>query len=318
MKRSMSYSVVIPVCNEQENIAPLYSSLKPVLNKLSETYEIIFVDDGSNDRTFEKLSRIATNDPHVKVIRFRRNFGQSAALAAGFEYATGEIVLSMDGDLQNSPEDIPRLLDKLGEGYDVVCGWRRKRRDPLFTKKVPSRIFNWLASKISGVKLHDFGCTLRAYKKEVVKGLSIYGEMHRYIPGQAAWSGYVVGEVEVSHQPRKLGSTKYGFRRVAGGSLDLLTSYFLAKYFARPMRLFGTLGVLSIATGVVLGVYLTILRLVYEVPLWDRPLLLLAVLLTVLGVQFVVIGLIGEMLTKYRYESGKKFFEIKEKINMDD
>jgi len=311
------YSIVIPVYNEEENVAPLYSSLKRVLDKLADKYEIIFVDDGGKDKTFEKLSGIATNDAHVKVIKFRRNFGQSAAIAAGFEHATGEIVVSMDGDLQNTPEDIPRLLDKLGEGYDVVCGWRRKRRDPLITKKVPSRVFNWLASKISGVKIHDFGCTLRVYKREVVKSLSIYGEMHRYIPAQAAWNGYIVGEVEVSHEPRKLGSTKYGAGRIVAGALDLLTSYFLAKYFARPMHLFGTLGVLSTTTGVVVGAYLAALRLVYGVSLSDKPLLLLAVLLVIIGVQFMVLGLLGEMYTKYRHETGKKFFEIERKVNFD-
>ena len=259
MAETLRYSVVIPVCDEEENIAPLYTRLKPVLNNLGSGYEIIFVDDGSKDKTFDEISQIAKEDPHTKVIKFRRNFGQSAAVAAGFEHLAGDIVVTMDGDLQNSPEDIPKLLDELKKGYDMVCGWRRNRMDSLIGKKVPSRIYNWLASKMSGAKLHDFGCKLRVYKKEVVKNLCIYGEMHRYIPALAAWNGYVVGEVEVSHQRRRYGTTKCGVTRILRGSFDLLTFFFLARYFARPMHLFGTLGVLSTGMGILVCVYLTCL-----------------------------------------------------------
>lgn len=298
-----TYSIVIPVYDEEDNIAPLYASLKPVLDDLGDRYEIMFVDDGSKDKTFKKLSEIASKDAHVKAIKFRRNFGQSAALAAGFQHATGDIVVSMDGDLQNDPQDIPKLVEELSKSYDVVCGYRKKRKDPFFSKRLPSYIFNWLASKMSGVRLHDFGCTLRAYRREVLRNMSLYGEMHRYIPALASWNGYRVGEVEVSHHPRLHGKTKYGFGRLFAGTLDLFSAYFLARYMTKPMHLFGMLGFFSAAIGVIIGVYLVVLRLAYQVPLSDRPLLLLAVLLTILGVQFIALGLISEMLTRYRHEN---------------
>jgi len=312
-----THSIVIPVYDEEQNISPLYLSLRPVLDKIGDEYEIIFVDDGSRDRTFEELSRTAEKDTHVKVIKFRRNFGQSAALAAGFEHATGDTVITMDGDLQNDAEDIPKLLEKLEEGYDVVCGWRKDRKDHFFRKKVPSKFFNWLASRTSGLNLHDFGCTLRVYRKDVVRNLSVYGELHRYIPALAASKGFKVDEVAVKHNPRRYGRTKYGAGRLMKGLLDLLAIRLLEKYLARPMHLFGMLGFLSTIAGVVIAVYLATLRLVYNVSISDRPLLLLAIVLIISGIQFIVVGLIGEMLTRYQHEyGGKKFYEVEALVNL--
>lgn len=301
----IDYTVIVPVYNEKACILPLYSKLKNVLVDLG-THEIIFVDDGSTDQTFRRLQECAEKDKEVKIIKFRRNFGQSAALSCGFDHATGEIVITIDADLQNDPSDIPKMLEKLQKGYDVVCGWRKHRKDPFLRKKVPSKVFNWFCRKTSGQDIHDFGTTFRVYKREVVENVSVYGELHRYIPVLAAWKGYKVSEIEVKHHPRKYGKTKYGGGRLIRGFLDILTVYFLEKYLSRPMHLFGTLGILSTAFGTAVGIYLSILKIFFGVSLSDRPLLLLAVLMVIFGVQFITLGLIGEMLTKYRYETSKK------------
>jgi len=313
--KEIVYSAIVPFYNEEDSVLPLYNKLKKVLIDLGK-HEIIFVDDGSTDKTFLRLRECAQIDKQVRIIKFRRNFGQSAALTSGFDHATGDIIITVDADLQNDPKDIPKLLEKLQEGYDTICGWRKHRKDRFLRKKVPSKVFNWFCRKISGQNIHDFGSTLRVYKRQVVKNISVYGELHRFIPVLVAWKGYKVSETEVKHHPRKYGKTKYGGGRLVRGLLDILTVYFLEKYLSRPMHLFGTLGILSIGLGTAIGAYLSILRILFNVPLSDRPLLLLAILMVVFGVQFLTLGLIGEMMTRNRYETGnKKPYDIEVLLN---
>jgi len=312
-------SAIIPVYNEEDNILPLYSKLKPVLNKLGE-HEIIFVDDGSIDHTFQRLKECAENDKMVKIIKFRRNFGQSAAISQGFDHATGEIVVTMDGDLQNDPSDIPEMVGKIREGFDVVCGWRKQRKDAFLRKRVPSRVFNWLTSRMSGLNIHDLGTPFKAFRRETAKNIrgSLYGELHRYIPVLAAWRGYKVSEVEVKHNPRKHGKSKYGWSRLIRGFLDLLTVYFLEKYLSRPLHLFGTIGFLSMASGIVISLYLLILWFFFGQPLGDRPLFLLGVIMVVFGIQFITLGLVGEMLTRFQHENSKsKLCDVETQVNFE-
>ena len=310
-------SVVIPAYNEEENIKPLYAKLKQVLGEgeANRDYELIFVDDGSADNTFKVLKELHEKDSSVKIIKFRRNFGQSAAISAGFDYAKGDVIITMDGDLQNDPEDISKLLEKINEGYDIVSGWRADRKDPFFTKKLPSKLSNWLASKLTGVKLHDCGCTLKAFRREVVENINLYGEMHRYIPALASGMGISIAEVKVRHHPRQHGTSKYGITRLIRGMLDLITVKFLLSYSTRPLQLFGIPGILSFFAGFVIGAYLTIGKLFFGMGLADRPLLLLAVLLIFLGVQFITMGLLGEVITRTYYEvQGKPIYVVKEII----
>ncbi len=299
-------SVVIPVYNEEENIYELYNKLRKVLPTLNKSYEIIFVDDGSKDNSFKILKSIHEKDNRVKIIKLRRNFGQTAALSAGFSYANGSIIVTMDADLQNDPEDIPVLLKKIEEGYDLVSGWRADRKDPFFTKKLPSKLSNWLASKLTGVQLHDFGCTLKAYRSEVVKNLNLYGEMHRFIPALASWMGASIAEVKVKHFPRKRGKSKYGIGRLIRGFLDLIVVKFLLSYSTRPIQLFGTLGILSFLIGFIIGLYLTIEKFLFGASLANRPLLLLSVLLIFIGIQFITMGLLGEIVSRIYYEMGDR------------
>ena len=311
------YTIIVPVYNEEDSILTLYGKLKKVLIDHG-SHEIIFVDDGSTDQTFQNILECAERDKRVKIIKFRRNFGQSAALKSGFDYAAGETVITIDADLQNNPEDIPKLLKKFEEGYDVVCGWRKHRKDPFFRKKVPSKIFNWFCRRVSGQHLHDFGSTLRVYRREVVRSIRMYGDLHRYVLVLVAWKGYKILEVEVGHQPRKYGTTKYGSSRLIRGFLDILTVYFLEKYLSRPMHLFGTIGALSTALGTGIGLYLSLIRLLLGTSISDRPLLLLAILLIIFGVQSFSIGLIGEMLTKYQYETNlKRPYDVEKQVNLN-
>lgn len=298
----VKFSIVIPVYNEEDNVIPLYNELKDVLMEAREPYEVIFVDDGSTDRTFERLLKLHEVDGRVKIIRFRRNFGQSLALAAGFKHTTGEIVISMDGDLQNDPRDIPRLVEKLNEGYDVVCGWRWDRKDPLF-KKWFSRIANWLRRKITGERIHDSGCTLRAYRRACLEGLELFGELHRYIPTLLFWKGYKIGELKVNHRRRVFGRTKYGWKRLAKGFLDLLVVSFWQKYSYRPMHIFGGVGLLSTLIGFILGTYLVILRLFFGVSLAERPLFLISILLILMGIQFMTIGILSDIMVRLYYRA---------------
>ena len=318
-QKSIDISVVIPVYCEEDNIKELYMKLRSVLTSITESYEIIFVDDGSTDNSFNILKEINTEDKKVKVIKLRRNFGQSAALSAGFDYSQGDLIITMDGDLQNDADDIPQLLEKIGEGYDIVSGWRADRKDPFFSKKLPSKISNWLASKLTGVKLHDFGCTLKAFRREVVENTNLYGEMHRYIPALASWMGVSIAEVKVRHHPRQYGKSKYGITRLMRGMLDLITVKFLLSYSTRPLQLFGIPGMISFFVGFIIGLYLTIGKLFFGMSLADRPLLLLAVLLIFLGTQFITMGLLGEIITRTYYEvQGKPIYAVKEIVDGEE
>jgi len=299
-------SIIIPVYNEEGNVRPLYSSLRPALDGIGRLFEIVFVDDGSEDGTYSILRALNASDPRCKVIRFRRNFGQTAALAAGFAYARGDIIVTLDGDLQNDPNDIPRLLEKIEEGYDVVSGWRVHRKDRFLTRRLPSICANWLISKITGVKLHDYGCTLKAYRREVAQNIGLYGEMHRFIPAMASWMGVSVAEVEVEHHPRRHGASKYGLSRTLRVFLDLITVKFLLSYSTKPLQMFGTVGFLSSLAGFVLAAYLSVDKLVFHHRLSDRPLLFLAILLMLVGVQFITMGLLGEMMVRIYHEGQKK------------
>ena len=309
----MDLSVVIPVYNEEENLPMLCQQVQEALSPLGRVYEIIVVDDGSSDGSFEVLARLHRQDPRLKVIHFRRNFGQTAALAAGFAYASGEIIVSLDGDLQNDPADIPHLIAKLEEGYDLVSGWRVNRQDPFLLRRFPSQIANRIISLTTKVKLHDYGCTLKALRKEVAKGLMLYGEMHRFIPALAGDLGAAITEIPVNHRPRQRGRSKYGLTRTLWVILDLLTVKFLSGYATRPGHLFGLLGLLAMLVGGIITGYLGIQRLFFHVELAGRPLLLLGILLVIIGGQFITMGLLGEMLVRTYHESqGKPIYVIKE------
>lgn len=309
-------SVIIPAYNEEENVEPLYEQLKRTLDEANTDYEIFFIDDGSTDNTFKVLKKVHGKDSAVKIIKFRRNFGQALAFSAGFDHSKGEVIITMDGDLQNDPNDIPRLLDKLEEGYDIVKGWRVNRKDPFFSKRLPSKIFNWLTSRITGVKLHDFACAINAYRREVVEDINIYGELHRYIAVLATMKGVSIAEIEVKHHPRIHGESKYKVGRLMRGTFDLITIKFLLSYSTRPLHLFGIPGIISFFTGFVIGAYLSIQRLVFGMGIGDRPLLLLAVLLIFLGVQFITMGLLGEVITRVYYEvQNKPRYAIREIID---
>lgn len=296
-------SVVIPVLDEEENITRLYSSLKEVMAEVGRRYEIIFVDDGSTDRSFAILKNIADVDTRVKVIKFRKNFGQTAAIMAGFDHARGDVIVTMDADLQNDPADIPRLLDKMREGYDVVSGWRADRKDPLFTKKIPSLLSNFLARKLTGVNVHDLGCTLKAYSRESVENIELYGEMHRYVPVLVSWRGFRVGDMKVQHHSRKYGKTKYNLFRLLKGFLDLINIQFWTRYSTRPLHFFGAIGMVMTLLGFIIEVYLAGLWLFLNESIADRPLLLLGILFMIVGVQFITFGFLSEILIKIYYSS---------------
>jgi glycosyltransferase involved in cell wall biosynthesis len=298
-------SVVIPLLNEKGNVEPLYEQLVAVLAATGKTFEIIFIDDGSTDGTFLALKALYARDPHVRVMRFRRNFGQTAAFSAGFDMAMGAVIVTMDGDRQNDPADIPRLLEKVDEGYDVVSGWRVHRKDGLI-RRVPSQAANALISAMTGVRLHDYGCSLKAYKAEVVKNTRLYGEMHRFIPALASWMGIQVAEIPVNHYPRTWGRSKYGISRTIRVILDLITVKFFLGYGTRPIQIFGLIGIACLALGSLIGAYLTVLKVFFGASLSDRPLLLLAVLMVVLGVQLITMGLIGELVVRVYYEVQNK------------
>ena len=315
----MDLSVIAPLLNEEQNIETLYQELVDVLIKLDQEYEIIFVDDGSTDRTFEVLSKIQKNDSRVKAIRFRKNFGQTAALSAGFDHARGDIIVTLDADLQNDSQDIPKLIEKLNEGYDIVNGWRFDRKDPFISRRLPSIIANKIISIITRVKLHDYGCTLRVFRKEIIKNIRLYGEMHRFIPAIASGMGISICEVKVNHRARKYGKSKYGISRTIRVILDLITVKFLLSYATRPIQVFGLLGFCSGVIGFAIALYLTIQRQFFEIPLANRPLLLLAILLIFIGLQFVTLGLIAELQARTYHESqNKAIYVIKEILEKED
>jgi len=306
-----SVSIVIPVFEEEESLPHLYKAIKAVTEKLKRKCEIVFVDDGSKDGTFRILESIQKKDPSVVVVSFRRNFGQTAAMAAGFEYASGDIIVTMDADLQNDPDDIPKLLEKIKD-CDVVSGWRKNRQDKFLSRRLPSMMANGLISKVTGVALHDYGCTLKAYRKEVIKNVRLYGEMHRFIPAIASWVGATITEVETTHHARKFGKSKYGISRTIRVILDLITVKFLQSFSTRPIHAFGPGGLAMGAIGFFIALYLSFEKLFMGKAIGGRPLLILAVLLIILGVQLVIMGLLGEMLARIYHESqGKPIYTVK-------
>ncbi|MCH8289094.1 MAG: glycosyltransferase family 2 protein [Candidatus Marinimicrobia bacterium] len=313
MKSSaVDLSILIPLYNERESIRELASEITESLGKLSISYEIIFVDDGSRDGSFEEIKTLASTDSRIIGIRFRRNYGKSAALSEGFEISRGNIVVTMDADLQDDPAELPAMIEKLNEGYDVISGWKKNRKDPL-TKKIPSRLFNFVTRLMSGVRIHDFNCGLKIYKADVVKTVRVYGELHRYIPVLAKWAGFRVGELVVNHRSRKYGSTKFGASRFFKGFLDLLTVMFLGKYNKNPLHFFGILGGILFFIGLLINGYLT-----YQwfggIWIGNRPILFLGILMMIVGIQFVSLGLLAEMIAAGK---DRENYSVSEKIGVD-
>ena len=315
----MDISVVIPFLNEELNLQPLCEEIASSVDPLDKQYEIILVDDGSTDGGVELLSGLRKKIPQIKVVQFRRNFGQTAAMVAGLDYASGDVVITMDADRQNDPADIPKMLEKIEEGYDMVCGWRFDRQDTYLSRKLPSMLANRLISKITNVKLHDYGCTLKAMRKEVAKNITLYGEMHRFIPAVASQMGVKIAEVKVNHRARTEGESKYGISRTFRVILDLITVKFLLRFSARPLHFFGMPGLFLGGVGGATLFYLTIMRLFFDMPLSDRPLLMFAIMLILVGVQFILFGLIGEIQTRTYYESqNKPIYHVRDTIGLQD
>ena len=302
----MKISVVIPIYNEEENVTLLYDELTEVMKSMACSYEILFVDDGSTDSTLSILQSIQATDQRIVVVKFRRNFGQTAAMSAGFDYSSGDVIITMDGDLQNDPRDIPRFIQKIEDGFDVVTGWRHDRKDAFLNRRLPSIIANKIISWTTGVALHDYGCTLKAFRKEVIKNIHLYGEMHRFIPAIASGMGISFTEIKVNHRARQFGTSKYGISRTIRVVLDLITVKFLLSYATRPIQIFGLLGVISGTAGFLIALIMTIQRQFFDIPLSDRPMLLLAIVLIFVGIQFVSIGLIGELQARTYHETQKK------------
>ena len=315
----MDISVVIPFLNEEPNLQPLCEELKTALDGFGRSYELLFVDDGSSDNGVELLQNLRAEMPQIKVVSLRRNFGQTAAMAAGLDHATGSVIVTIDADRQNDPADIPSMVEKLEEGYDLVCGWRHKRQDAAIRRKLPSKIANRLIAKTTGVVLHDYGCTLKAMTHEVAKKITLYGEMHRFIPAVASTVGVKIAEVKVNHRARVAGESKYGISRTFRVILDLITVKFLLKYAARPIHFFGMPGLACGSIGGIILTYLTFMRLVFGESLSDRPLLLFAFILILVGIQFILFGLIGEMQTRTYHESQKKpIYHVRHTVGLND
>ncbi len=315
IKSGIDLSIVIPIYNERESIEKLYKKLDETLSKINLKYEVLLIDDGSVDGTFGQLLKIHRKNKLFKIIRFRKNFGQTSAISAGFDYAEGEVVITLDADLQNDPADIPVLLSKMNEGYDIVSGWRKNRRDKAVTRRFPSIVANKMISKLTGVHLHDYGCTLKAYKKEVVKNINLYGEMHRYIPAIASWMGIKVAEVPVMHHSRKYGKSKYGVSRTIKVILDIITVKFLLSYSQSPIQIFGLVGLFSGTVGFIMTAYLIVMRLFFNLPLADRPLFILSIFMILIGIQLITIGLLAEVLMRvYHKVQNRSTYVIKDII----
>lgn len=306
-------SIIIPVYDEEESLPHLYEALSKVMAKIKNPFEIVFIDDGSKDGSFKVLEGIQKKDKKVVVVGFRRNFGQTAAMAAGFDYSSGDILITMDADLQNDPEDIPMMIEEI-EGVDVVSGWRKNRKDAALSRKLPSKIANWLISKVTGVALHDYGCTLKAYRREVIENIKLYGEMHRFIPAIASWVGADIKEVETRHHARRYGRSKYGISRTIKVVLDLITVKFLQSFSTRPIHAFGPAGLFLGFVGGLIGLYLTYVKFALGQAIGGRPLLLLAILMIILGVQLVIMGLLAEMLARIYHESQDKPIFVVKKV----
>jgi glycosyltransferase involved in cell wall biosynthesis len=312
-------SIIIPVFNEEETIDALYERLTVALAPLGYPFEVIVIDDGSTDSSYAKLEALSKLHADLKVIRFVRNFGQTAAMTAGIDYAHGDIIIPMDADLQNDPIDIAKLLDKLNEGYDVVSGWRKDRQDELFTRLVPSWIANKIISVISGVELHDYGCSLKAYRRDVLKEVKLYGEMHRFIPIYASWEGARVTEIPVSHHARQHGQSKYGISRTFKVILDLITVKFLAKYFTSPIYVFGSAGLLSLSVSVAAFIWMVILKYFYNTTFIETPLPILVAMFFMVGIQLILMGLLAEILMRTYHEAqGKRIYTIKSVNNTEE
>ncbi len=306
-------SVVIPVYNEVENIPLLLERLEEALKGMGKDFEVVIVDDGSTDGTTETLKRLKARYPWLKVVVLRRNFGQSAAFTAGLDHARGEVIVTMDGDLQNDPQDIPRLLEKIEEGYDVVSGWRKDRKDPFFSRRLPSILANALISRLTKVKLHDYGCSLKAYRREVIEGLTIYGELHRFIPVLVSFGGARIAEIPVTHHPRRFGRSKYGLSRTYRVLLDLMLMLFFRKFATKPLHIFGLTGGLFFLVGFFIELYLSIEKLFFHHRIGHRPLLLLGVLLILTGVNLLGTGLLAELVIRTYYEaSGRRIYTVRE------
>ncbi len=300
---NLDISIVLPIYNEAGNLKHFIPELSGVLRDLGRSYEIIAVDDGSSDDSVGVLRQLKNDEPHLRIVRFRRNFGQTAGFAAGFDLARGAHVITMDADGQNDPADIPRLLEVMDDGeYDIVSGWRQERKEPFLSRKLPSMLANRLIAGSTGVSLHDYGCSLKIYDWEVAKNVNLYGELHRFIPALASWMGVRVAEVPVNDRPRQYGTSKYNLTKTIRVLLDLFTVYFLLNYLARPMQLFGLAGLLSGGLGFALALYLSLLKIIANADIGTRPLLWLAILLIIVGVQFIMLGLMGEMLIRTYYE----------------
>jgi len=309
----MTISVVIPLYNEEENVRELHDRLKAVLDTIGADYEVLFIDDGSTDSTLALLQNIQAQDNRTVVLSLRRNFGQTAAFAAGFDYSRGDIIVTMDGDLQNDPNDIPKLIEMMKDN-DLVSGWRKKRKDPFLSRRLPSIMANWLISTVTGVNLHDYGCSLKAYKRDVIKNLKLYGEMHRFIPAVASWYGVRIAEVETEHHPRLRGKSKYGISRTVKVVLDLITVKFLQSFSTKPLQFFGPIGLLSGALGLFISLYLALGKLLLGKEIGGRPLLLLGALLIIVGIQFIGMGLLGEMMVRVYHETQKKPIYVIKKV----
>ena len=305
-KKKMGLSIVIPVYNEKESVGQLYSRLNKTLSKLKIAYEVILIDDGSTDGTYGELKKINKKNSSYKIIRFRRNFGQTSAMSAGFHYSSGDVIITLDADLQNDPKDIPAVLKKLDEGYDIVSGWRKDRNDKAVTRRFPSIVANKLISRLTGVHLHDYGCTLKAYRKEVIENIELYGEMHRYIPAVASRMGVNVTEIPVTHHGRKFGKSKYGVSRTIRVILDIITIKFLLSYSQRPIQIFGLLGLLSGTAGLVITAYLIIMRIFFSQSLADRPLFILSIFMIFIGIQLITMGLLAEINMRIYHEAQNK------------
>lgn len=309
----MDLSVIIPVYNEEENVSLLHNELKEALTPLGRSSEIIFINDGSTDGTMDKLRELKRNNDSLKIIDLKKNFGQTPAIMAGFDSASGDILITMDGDLQNDPADIPKLLTKIDEGYDLVTGWRKDRKDHFLLRTLPSVIANFLISKVLKTNIHDYGCTLKAYKKDVTKNMKLYGEMHRFIPAIANWRGAKITEIETNHRPRKYGKTKYGLNRTVKVILDLLLMAFLSEYSTKPLRFFGGIGLISSAFGFICFLCVVLMKIAAKVDMTGNPLLILSVLFFLVSIQLVSLGFLGEINIRTYYESqDKKTYYINE------
>jgi glycosyltransferase involved in cell wall biosynthesis len=321
MTRMPRYSIVVPLHDEEENVTELYDRLKAVMEAQAQPFELVFVDDGSTDRTFRLLQEVAAVDSRVVVVKLRRNFGQTSALAAGFDNARGDYIIAMDGDLQHDPADVPAFLEKIGEGYDIVSGWRKQRIDNLWLRRIPSRVANWLMALLSGVKIHDFGTTFKAYRRELLAQVPLYGELHRFIPALASWHGATICEIPIRNTVRERGNSHYGLGRTLRVFFDLITIRFLLRYLSRPLHFFGTLGMISVFSGGAIGLWLLGKKLLLGASIMGQhgPLMIFGAVLILAGVQLLALGLLGEMQARhYHGAAGQAPYSVERVLRTDE